>query len=87
MHRNLATHVSVLLAGLGLGVGAVAVAQPAPVARSSSAADSRIVKELRDINKSLVILNKSVGGYQFVPASNSLEGLLGDIKSNTSGTR
>jgi hypothetical protein len=65
MHRTRAAHAAMLVIGLALGIGAVAVAAPneAPTAHSA-AADSRIVRELQSLNKSVVVLNKSLTGYE-----------------------
>jgi len=61
------THILTLAAGLAIGMGGVAIASgDEPSARSAASSDSRIVNELRTLNKSIVVLNKSVGGYQYV---------------------
>lgn len=62
--RNIASHLVVLILGLAAGVGGIAVASSdSPPRASTSAADSRIVRELHDVNSTLKLINENLGGY------------------------
>lgn len=86
MLKPISSHVAVLAAGLGLGAAGIAIASPSNPQAHSAASDSRIVNELRKVNKNLVILNKSVGGYEYIAPSDSLNELLKKVQDNTEAT-
>jgi hypothetical protein len=83
MHRRLATHLVALAVGLGAGVGTVALANDGGPPARSSAADTRIVNELRDINKTLKLVNKNLGGYDNIAVTPSIQDELQQICHNT----
>lgn len=82
--RKLATHFVVLVAGVVAGIGSVAVASSGPEPSAHAAAtDSRIVRQLQDVNATLKLINKNLGGYTNIATTPAINDALGDIKRNT----
>lgn len=84
--RKLATHLAVLIVGVAAGVGGVAAADNGkPPVAHSAASDTRIVDQLRDLNRTVKLMNRSLSGYDTIAANPSLQSLLHDICRNTRG--
>lgn len=93
MHRRLASTLATLLIGIGVGIGAVAVADDGPAARSAQSSDSRIVRELRTVNRNLATLersnddlgrkldlvNENLSGLSTITSSGNVKAYLKDI--------
>jgi hypothetical protein len=82
--RKIATHLAVLGIGIAAGIGGVAAAagEQQPTARTA-ASDTRIVNELRDLNRTVKLMNRSLSGYDNLTANPSVAELLTDICRNT----
>lgn len=82
--RKIATHLVVLVVGIAVGIGGIAVASSSPEPSAhSAAADSRIVRELQDVNSTLKLINKNLGGYTSIATTPAVNDALSDIKRST----
>jgi hypothetical protein len=83
--RNIATHLAVLAIGVAAGIGGVAAAanNTGTPRAHSSASDTRIVNELRDLNRSVKLMNRSISGYDDLSARPSVAESLHAICRNT----
>jgi hypothetical protein len=87
MQRQFATHLATLAVGLSLGLGAVAVAGNQPTAHTS-ASDTRIVNELRTIERKLDLANRNLDGCATIVCDSiSVKGYLKNIDRNIAGGR
>lgn len=70
---------SVLMLAAGISIGAAGIAIADRPAASAASSDARVVRELRNVNSNLSVLNKTIGGYSNVSPVRSLDRRLQDI--------
>jgi hypothetical protein len=87
MRTQLYTVVVAVAVSTAVGFGIATATQPqvaeAGPAAKASASDSRVVQELRTLNRAVELLNRSVSGYTTSAPADSLRDTLKDICANT----
>lgn len=81
--KTFAAPLTTLALGLALGIGTVAVADDGQPAATRAQSDPAMLRELKNISKRLDLVNRNLGGYEYIPGKPAIQDLLEDIQRNT----